>query len=131
MSSEQEIAASSDVIKDTFAEGAVVSPIDLARSVLAAAERVRTPKAFNVEGAKETRALHRARAVQTIAEHRCSTDLTNGFCGPSNGVCRRGSESGRDCIAEARGIVRALESRGMAVIWEYDPTLYVCMEKRS
>jgi hypothetical protein len=25
---------------------------------------------------------HRARALQVIAEHRCSTDLTNGFCGP-------------------------------------------------
>ncbi|MCC6775610.1 MAG: hypothetical protein IT537_03080 [Hyphomicrobiales bacterium] len=77
----------------------------------------------------ETRAKHRDRALQAIAEHRCATDLTNGFCTPHGGKCQR--KGTRDCCREAAGILAAIESRGMSVIWSYDKRiavmpLYMC-----
>lgn len=67
-------------------------------------------------------AKHRARAIQALAEHRCACDLTDGFCGPRDGVCH---QSGRhqDCVTQARGLLSALESRGMRAVWIYDLAL--------
>ncbi len=71
-------------------------------------------------------AKHRARALQAIANHICTTDLTDGFCGPRDGACCRQKGSWRrgGCNVVASGILQALESNGMVVVWDYDPALW-------
>lgn len=72
---------------------------------------------------------HYARAVDALAHHRCSTDLTDGFCGPRDGACARegrlsrGARARGGCIAAAEGLLAALASRGMMVVWVYDKEL--------
>jgi hypothetical protein len=74
-------------------------------------------------------AKHCERAVDAIAGHRCSTDLTDGFCGPWDGRCRYdGRPTHRNCIIEARGILEALASRGMMVVWIHDKELPAALE---
>jgi hypothetical protein len=64
---------------------------------------------------------HRTRAVQAMAEHICASDYTDGFCGPRDGECRHGRPSGyRDCVKTAEHCMRAMESRGVMVVWPYD-----------
>jgi hypothetical protein len=67
-------------------------------------------------------AKHRARAIQALAHERCVTDLTDGFCGPRDGVCCRPNGS-RDCVRQAKSLLGALESSGMRAVWIYDPAL--------
>lgn len=137
MSSEQEVEAGAGAIEQAW-DGLGVSPFlfypreikELARVAIAAAERVRAPKAFAADGTQGMRALHRARALQAIAEERCASDLTTGFCSPRDGKCQWEGAAHRACIASAASILRALETQGMVVVWENDPTLSVCMEKR-
>jgi hypothetical protein len=75
-----------------------------------------------------TMAKHEARALRALASHRCSTDMTDGFCQPEDGACRsplcvnRGRED-RDCMRQARGLLQALRTLGMTVVWEHDPAL--------
>jgi hypothetical protein len=64
-----------------------------------------------------------ARALQAIAQHRCVTDLTDGFCGPSDGECRHMAPH-RKCSDQARGILQALAYVGMTVVWDFDPELW-------
>ncbi len=65
---------------------------------------------------------HRERAVQAIAEHVCSVNLTDGFCGPRDGKCQRQNNLGRlDCRRLAEGCVHAMETRGITVDWQFDP----------
>lgn len=65
---------------------------------------------------------HYARALQVIAHHRCVTDLTDGFCGPKDGLCvRERISDNRKCATSAAAILRALEANGMSVVWDYDP----------
>ena len=68
---------------------------------------------------------HYERAVDAIALHRCSTDLTDGFCGPRDGRCPGHDENRPDrcCIVSAKGILDALASRGMIVVWVFDKEL--------
>jgi hypothetical protein len=61
---------------------------------------------------------HRARAVEAIAREICSTDMTDGFCGPRDGQCPRAPI--RDCIKRAEGCMRAIETVGCMVTWPYD-----------
>lgn len=66
---------------------------------------------------------YRERVIEAIASHRCSTDLTDGFCGPRDGKCSgQGGERPphRNCCTQARGILAAIESVGMSVIWTFD-----------
>ena len=100
------------------------------REALEAGERVRAPKAFACVSGEALRALHRERAKQSLAAHICSTDLTDGFCGPHDGVCQRrlAHPNARDCALKAEGLLQAIESRGCAVVWEHDPTLAITME---
>jgi hypothetical protein len=69
---------------------------------------------------------HRARAVEQIAAHRCSTDLTDGFCGPRDGKCfwqgLNEHNQYRSCMVQAEGIMRAMETRGVSVVWDHDPS---------
>lgn len=64
---------------------------------------------------------HLARAIDCIATERCSTDLTDGFCGPRDGCCHR--HGARDCVAQARSALAGLVSRGLMVVWVYDKDL--------
>lgn len=66
-------------------------------------------------------AKHRARAVLELAQHRCSTDLTNGFCGPNDGKCERPDH--RNCMFQAEHLMRAIESRGCTVVWAFDQNM--------
>jgi hypothetical protein len=72
---------------------------------------------------------HRRRAIGAMAEHLCSTDLTNGFCSPvfvegkMSGVVRCARNSGRNCVARAEGLAQAIESRGCSIVWGHDPAL--------
>ncbi len=91
-------------------------------AVLEAAERVRAPASFNFPGDEAMRVRHRARALQAIAQQRCETDLTTGFCCPRDGECSRQSSRG-SCVHSAEGILQAIETRGLAVIWRMDPAL--------
>lgn len=61
---------------------------------------------------------HRARALEAIASNLCSVHFTDGFCGPRDGKCQ-----GRpfDCVRLAEGCIRAMETRGMSVVWDHDP----------
>lgn len=66
---------------------------------------------------------HRSRAVEAMASHLCTTDFTNGFCGPRDGKCQRRTAAerpDRDCMKVADGCMRAMESRGIQVVWPYD-----------
>lgn len=66
---------------------------------------------------------HRKRAIQAIAEHRCSCDLTTGFCGPRDGKCTRPtaeSRPDRNCIVQATALVEAMATNGVVPIWVYD-----------
>jgi hypothetical protein len=65
-------------------------------------------------------AKHRARAVEQLASHRCSTDLTDGFCGPQDGKCHRGLGTYRNCVVQAESLLQAIENRGCTVVWAYD-----------
>lgn len=70
-------------------------------------------------------AKHRARALHAIANHVCLTDLTDGFCGPHDGVCCQSGRRPRGgCDTVAEGILSAMETRGMVVVWDYDPALW-------
>lgn len=70
------------------------------------------------------RKKHRERVIEMIASERCSTDLTDGFCGPRDGKCRYDGKSyRRDCMAQARSIMLSIESRGVRVVWIYDPAI--------
>ncbi len=64
---------------------------------------------------------HRARALRAIANVRCTTDLTDGFCGPRDGKCRQNNPGMRRCDAQAESILLAIESVGCYVIWHFDP----------
>lgn len=68
---------------------------------------------------------HHRRALAAIANHRCVTDLTDGFCGPDDHApapvtCHRRS---RDCVVQAEGALQSLANRGMMVVWVYDKEL--------
>jgi hypothetical protein len=78
------------------------------------------------------KAKHRQRGLNAMAEHLCSTDYTDGFCSPdTNGLmsgaahCRHHNlpRNGRDCVAKALGLVKAIESRGCSIVWDHDPAL--------
>lgn len=72
---------------------------------------------------REMVAKHRARAVEQLASHRCNCDLTDGFCGPRDGQCRKsGAERpGRaNCMIQAEGLMQAIEGRGCTVVWAFD-----------
>jgi hypothetical protein len=74
----------------------------------------------------EAATKHRARAVEQLALHRCSTDLTDGFCCPRDGRCARGASIGRpdrDCMRQAEGLMQAVESRGCTVVWAFDQSM--------
>lgn len=67
---------------------------------------------------------HYLRALRVVAEYRCSTDLTNGFCAPRDGECQRGNPRMRgDCITSARGILESLATYGIMVVWAFDKEL--------
>lgn len=86
-------------------------------ATFAAAFPARTP---------EMVAKHRARAVECLASHRCSTDLTDGFCGPQDGKCigQNGERpSHRNCMRQAEGLMKAIESRGCTVVWAFDQNM--------
>jgi hypothetical protein len=74
-----------------------------------------------------TRAKHEARALQAIANERCASDLTDGFCGPRDGACHHCNrpEGGArvTCTRQARAALHALQTVGMTVVWEHDPAL--------
>jgi hypothetical protein len=99
-------------------------------ATLEAAAQVRAPASFRCADGEALRAQHRKRALDALAMHRSTTDLTNGFCAPSEGRCGRQSVTGRNCIAQAEGLLKAIEGRGMSVVWDHDPNLIVTMEKR-
>lgn len=70
-------------------------------------------------------ARHRARAVDQLARHMCSTDLTDGFCTITEGECRnpaRGNSwsPSQNCMVRAEGLMQAIETVGCAVVWAYD-----------
>lgn len=76
---------------------------------------------------REMVAKHRARAVGCLAEHVCSTDMTDGFCGPefvdhtmSGPVKCRRDHTGRSCVVKATSLMQAIESRGCTVVWAFD-----------
>ncbi|MBI1202570.1 MAG: hypothetical protein GC182_08670 [Rhodopseudomonas sp.] len=104
------------------------------RQALGAAEHVRAPKSFACADGAELRALHRKRAQIALASHRCATDLTNGLCAPKDGHChyetRTDGHAVSGCMAQAAALLKAMESRGLCVVWEYDPALSFAMEKR-
>lgn len=84
------------------------------------AERVRS--AFPAR-TPEMVAKDRARAVEQLASHRCSTELTDGFCGPQDGTCiGQGGERPlhRNCMRQAEGLMQAIESHGCTVVWAFD-----------
>lgn len=63
---------------------------------------------------------HRQRAVDAIALHLCSTDLTDGFCGPRDGKCigQNGERpSHRNCVVKANGCMQAMQSCGVHAVW--------------
>lgn len=62
---------------------------------------------------------HRARAVEAIASELCNTHFTDGFCGPRDGKCHQGRHV--DCMRLAHGCMKAMETRGMSVVWDHDP----------
>jgi hypothetical protein len=67
---------------------------------------------------------HRARAVQAMALHICCTDKTDGFCSPLDGSCSNplGGKPERrlNCMDAAEQLMRAMETRGLMVVWPYD-----------
>jgi hypothetical protein len=74
----------------------------------------------------EIAAKHRARAIDNVASHLCSTDLTDGFCGPRDGQCfnpGRGRNARLNCMARAESIMQAVESRGCTVVWVFDKAM--------
>jgi hypothetical protein len=69
---------------------------------------------------------HRERAIQAIAGHTCSTELTDGFCSPRDGKCigQKGERPDhRNCVVKAKGYLQALDSVGVKVVWTHDPIL--------
>jgi hypothetical protein len=69
---------------------------------------------------------HYERALRALAGHRCSSDLTDGFCGPNEKPCYCRRPKGgydRDCATQAAGLLHALETVGMMVVWVYDKDL--------
>jgi hypothetical protein len=61
---------------------------------------------------------HRERATQAMASYLCSTDYTDGRCGPRDGKCvRRGGQ--RDCIRAATGLFESMVTVGCEVIWVF------------
>lgn len=132
MPSEEEIEAAAAALPFAATIGAAAARV-AARLVLEAADRVRAPKAFACADGAAMRANHRARAKQAMADEACSTDLTDGFCGPQDGRCHWDDDkrpARRTCSARAEGMLRAIESRGCVVVWEHDPTLRIAMEKK-
>lgn len=66
---------------------------------------------------------HRARALDAMASHFCTTDLTDGFCIPRDGKCRHNGKeqpAHRNCVVRARGAMQAMESRGCRAVWIFD-----------
>jgi hypothetical protein len=61
---------------------------------------------------------HRARAVKAMAHEICVTEYTDGFCSPRDGICY-GTER-HNCMKAAEGCMRAMEGRGLMVVWPYD-----------
>lgn len=131
MSSMEEIEAAERAVRLAASAERGASPREIAIAALEAAAHVRAPASFQCADGAALRVRHRARALQAIAEHRCSTDLTDGFCGPRDGRCHWQERGHRGCAAQAEGILAAMESRGMSVVWDHDPNLVVTMEKRS
>ena len=71
---------------------------------------------------------HRARAVESLAHHLCTTDYTDGFCCPRDGLCHHSRQrpgianrADRNCMAVANNMVKAMEGRGLSVVWDHDP----------
>lgn len=67
----------------------------------------------------ERAAKHRSRAVEALAKHRCSTDLTDGFCSPRDARCQQRAMH-RDCMKQAEWLMRAMENVGCTVVWAFD-----------
>lgn len=79
---------------------------------------------------REIKAKHRQRGLNALAGHVCSTDYTDGFCSPDAGGLMSGvahcrhhnlARNGRDCVARALALVKAMESRGCSIVWDHDP----------
>lgn len=61
------------------------------------------------------RVRDRVRAAEALAEHICTTRLTDGFCvSRLNTRCK--------CHHEAEGLLRAMAGRGVVPVWERDPS---------
>lgn len=133
MTTLNEIKAAERAVRDIVEAEGGASAREIASAAVEAAARVRAPASFQCADGAALKALHRQRALQAIAKYRCSTDLTDGFCGPRDGQCHwEGKDSSvRGCIAQAEAILKAVESLGMSVVWDLDPNLVVTMEKRS
>lgn len=132
MPTEQEIDAAAAALPSGETLGPALARIN-ARAALEAADRVRAPASFACADATALRARHRTRAKQAIAQFICACDLTDGFCSPRDGKCHwenNGRRGLRTCSAVAEGALKAMEGCGMSVVWDYDPTLRVTMEKR-
>lgn len=75
---------------------------------------------------------HKARALRAIAEHICSTNLTDGFCGPRDEdgklscIGQKGARpKERNCVVRARGMLQAMDTVGIVPVWVHDKTLRV------
>lgn len=72
---------------------------------------------------REKEKKHEARALRAIAAEFCSTDLTDGFCMPSDGQCvgQKGERPPhRNCVVKARGCIRAMAGVGVKPVWVFD-----------
>jgi hypothetical protein len=74
--------------------------------------------------AHESKIKHRNRAVAAMAMHICVTDKTDGFCTPRDGSCCNPlggkPERRQNCMHAAEQLMKALETRGLMVVWPYD-----------
>ena len=72
----------------------------------------------------DSKPKHRERAVDAMALHICTTDKTDGFCSPRDGSCFNplGGKPGmqQNCMHAADQLMRAMETRGIMVVWPYD-----------
>lgn len=67
---------------------------------------------------------HRTRALEALARHVCETDKTDGFCCLRDGKCMNdvsGTRPHLNCVRIAEGLMKAIEGRGMSVVWDHDP----------
>ena len=80
--------------------------------------------------AHESKPKHRARAVEAMALHICVTDKTDGFCSPRDGFCFNPlggkPERRQNCMHAAEQLMRAMETRGLMVVWPYDRGAHWC-----